>query len=742
MKMSFPPSLSGIYFFTIVADKKNMKMEQPNELKGRIERITYFDEESGFTVARLIADGYGKPVTVAGNLISPYPGETIRARGEWVRHPRFGDQFRIQSYEAVLPVTAEGVEKYLGSGLIRGIGPATAARIVLRFGKKALDILENDFGRLLEIDGIGEKRLATMRRSWDEQKGVRRLLAFLQEQGIGTAHAVKISRRYGEEAVRVLRENPYRLAADIFGIGFPTADAIAEKMGVKRDSARRIRAGILHVLGRGIEEGHVFLPERELFGKSRELLGVGDEHVSRELEVLKDEGEVRIEDKEGRPVYLAGLHAAECAVAARIRAIRAGRGPAGVKDTERSVKSALASLGLSPAEKQVEALLRAVREKILVITGGPGTGKTTLVRAVLELFRNAGARVRMAAPTGRAARRLSESTGGDASTIHRLLEYSVPRGGFQRDRGNPLDCDLLVVDEASMIDLLLMDNLLAAVRDRAAVIIVGDANQLPSVGPGNVLGDLIASEAVPVIELNEIFRQAGESAIILNAHRIRNGESPVFETGGDFFFIEREDPDEAVRTVLDLVGKRIPDKFGFDPVEDIQVLSPMNKGAAGTISLNAALQDLLNPAGQEIMRGARSFRRGDKVMQIRNNYDKEVFNGDIGRIVRIDPEEHELAISFDGREIPYDFAELEEIALAYAITIHKSQGSEYPAVVIPFLTQHYVLLQRNLLYTAVTRARSLVVLVGSRRALAMAVRNGRADGRFTGLKEKLAAVKN
>ncbi|MFB3925861.1 MAG: ATP-dependent RecD-like DNA helicase [Syntrophales bacterium] len=712
------------------------------ELEGWIEKISYKDDETGFTIARLRVEGRRHPVTVTGSLISPLPGDAIRVRGEWVNHPRFGEQFKIHYYEPLVPVTVSGIEKYLGSGLIKGIGPVTAARIVGKFGKQSLDIIEKDIEQLLSVEGIGKKKLDAIRKSWQEQNAARSLTLFLQDYGVGASHAARIFRHYGGNSIRTLKENPYRLADDVFGIGFATADMIAEKLGFAKDSPLRAQAGILHVLNRLGESGHVYSPLESAVGKFEEALGIGRDILSREMERLAGEGKIVYEERiPGRGVYLADYYRAETEVASRIRALRDTPRALADIDSEKSVQRALDRLAISPADRQIEALKLAAREKILVITGGPGTGKTTIIRAVLEIFKKTGMRVMLAAPTGRAAKRMSEATGHEAATIHRLLEYSVQRGGFQRNRNNPLVCDILIVDEASMIDIFLMCNLLCALRDRAVLILVGDANQLPSVGAGNVLRDIIESAEIPVVELDEVFRQAGESTIIMNAHRIRQGVIPSPRPSDpamdDFYFIEREDPAEVLKVILELVKCRLPARFGLDPVDDIQVLTPMNRGIVGTANLNLELQKLLNPAGREISRGARKFRLHDKVMQVRNNYDKEVFNGDIGRIAAINEEDQEVKVFFDGREIVYDYSELDEIVPAYAISVHKSQGSEYPAVVIPVLTQHYMLLQRNLIYTAVTRGKRLVVMIGTKKALAIAVSNRKTEERYTFLKERL-----
>lgn len=728
-----------------------MPSDSLTRLRGQIERVTYADEESGFVVARVKVHGRREPVTVIGTMAGPTPGETIEMEGEWGNHRKYGEQFRIVSCRCTAPATVQGIEKYLGSGLIRGIGPVMARRIVAMFGKETLDIIEKDPDRLAGVEGIGGKRIEGIRKAWAEQKEIREVMIFLQSHGVSAAFGVKIYRQYGNDSIPVVRENPYRLAADIFGIGFLTADRIAEKLGFSRDSALRVEAGILHVLHELAAEGHMYCPRERLIETCGEILQVDGEAVVRALGAAASEGTVVIEDPGGdaageeanRAVYLAGYHVAETGVAARLRELL--RAPRILRriDGERAVPWIQEKLSIKLAEKQIEAVRTAAESKVMVLTGGPGTGKTTILLGVLKMFSAAGAGILLAAPTGRAAKRMGEATGREAKTIHRLLEYNIRKGGFQKNEESPLDCDLLIVDEASMIDTLLMHHLLKALPRKASLLLVGDVNQLPSVGAGNVLRDIIDSRVAPVVRLEEIFRQARESAIVVNAHRINGGllpdPGPPGDRTQDFYFIEQGEPEKALELVITLVRDRIPKRFGFDPMNDIQVLTPMHKGTVGAASLNAALQDALNPGGAEILRGGRRFRVNDRVMQTVNDYEKEVYNGDIGRIASIDEEAGEVAVVFDDREILYDFSDLDELILAYAVSVHKSQGSEYPAVVLPVLTQHYVLLQRNLLYTGVTRGKKLVVIVGTRRALAIAVRNNRTMKRFTLLRQRLEA---
>jgi len=720
------------------------------ELQGQIERITYTNEENGYTIARVKVYGRKDLVTVVGNLISPTPGEILKMEGEWVSHPKYGEQFKIVQYQTQVPASVYGIEKYLGSGLIKGIGPVMAKRIVKRFGNETLEIIDKDLESLTEVEGIGEKRVEMIRSAWEGQKEIREVMLFLQTHGVSSGYATKIFKHYGSGSIQALRENPYRLAMEVYGIGFVTADHIAEKLGFAKDSELRAEAGILYVLNQLADDGHVYYPYEPLIDKAREILQVDREAILRAFGSVALAKRIVIEDlnqdieefkENDRAVYLSSLHLCETGISRRLRTLINAPKAMRTIDTARAVRWVQQHLDITLADRQVEAVRRAVDEKVLVITGGPGTGKTTIINAILKIFARIGVTVMLAAPTGRAAKRMAEATGHEARTIHRMLEYSIQKGGFQKHEENPLRCDLLIVDEASMIDTLLMHHLLKAVPAMATLILVGDVNQLPSVGPGNVLQDIIASGALPVVELTEIFRQARESSIIVNAHRINSGLMPVLKSSreklDDFYFIEQENPEEVLKLIIELAKERIPRRFGFDPVDDIQVLTPMHKGTVGAGNLNDQLQTALNPVEDGVSRGGRTFRVNDKVMQIRNDYDKEVFNGDIGRITRIDGESQEATISFDGREVLYDFTDLDEIVFAYAVSVHKAQGSEYPAVIIPILTQHYVLLQRNLIYTAVTRGRKLVLMVGTRKALAIAVKNDKTQKRYTYLRYRL-----
>jgi len=715
-----------------------------SELQGQLERITYTNTENGYTVARIKPLEGGLPVTVVGNFIAPTPGEMLALRGEWTNHPKYGDQFRVVESRTLVPATTAGILKYLGSGLIKGIGKSTAARIVDRFGKETLDIIENDIEQLTRIKGIGPRTVAKIKSAWIEQRQIRDVMIFLQGQGVGPGFAARIFARYGADSIAVVQNNPYRLAADIKGIGFKIADKIAGQTGFPHDDPRRASAGLQYLLDRVAEEGHVFYPRALLIERACELLGVGPEVPQTALQSETASGRFVLEDAEGHPVFLKRLYRSEVEIAQYLGALLNTPAVHRVRDPDKAIAWVQNRLSLCLARRQTEAVRRALVSKAMVITGGPGTGKTTIINAVLRIYARLTSRVLLAAPTGRAAKRMQEATGFTAMTIHRLLEFSFKAGGFQKSQDNPLDCDLLVVDETSMLDTVLARHLFAAVPAQASILLVGDINQLPSVGPGAVLNDIIGSGLVPVVVLDEIFRQARSSRIVVNAHRVNQGRLPESNSASpdsDFYFIEKADPQQALDTIIELVARRIPGHFGVDPCSDIQVLAPMHKGIAGAENLNRELQRHLNPGAEGVFRGELQFCVNDKVMQIRNNYDKDVFNGDIGRIARIDPAAETVIIAFDEREVAYGFSELDEIVLAYAVSVHKSQGSEYPIVVMPVLTQHYILLQRNLIYTAITRARKLVVLVGTRKALAIGVKNDRIENRYSRLRQRLAKLK-
>ena len=718
------------------------------ELIGQIERITFTNQDNGYTIAKLRVSGRRELVTVVGCLMSPIPGEVLKMRGEWKNHARHGEQFQLVQYKSIIPATVMGIQKYLGSGLIKGIGPVMAGRIVKAFGKDTLEIIENDIEKLIEVEGIGKKRTNMIRKAWDEQKEIRQVMIFLQEHNVSSAYATKIFKQYGNESIQIVKDNPYRLAEEIWGIGFLTADRIAENLGFTKDFPLRAQAGILYVLHQLSDEGHVYYPYEPLIEKSREILEVESDVIVQAMSIIASEGKVIIEDltetiddtdEKKQAVYLAGYYIAETNVAARIKTLMAAPKAIREMNGDKAVEWVQGKLSLKLAEKQVEAIKSAANDKVLVITGGPGTGKTTIIKSILTIFSKITDRILLAAPTGRAAKRMTDATGYEAKTIHRLLEFSPKIGGFKRNTEKPLKCELLVIDEASMIDIVLMHHLLKAIPPSTTLILVGDVDQLPSVGPGSVLMDIINSGAVPVVRLNEIFRQAQQSSIIVNAHRINSGKMPLIKskrTDEDFYFIEQTEPEAALKVILEIVTDRIPKRFGFDPVDDIQVLSPMHRGLVGAGNLNTELQKALNPQSSGIERGGRRFSINDKVMQIKNNYDKEVYNGDIGRIENLNFDEQLLTVRFDERKIPYDFSELDEIVHAYAISVHKSQGSEFPAIVIPVMMQHYMLLQRNLLYTGITRGKGLAVIVGSKKALAIAVQNNKTQERYTLLRDR------
>jgi exodeoxyribonuclease V alpha subunit len=718
---------------------------RPNldRLSGLVERVTFHNADSGFCVLRLQVTGERDLVTLIGHAPSVTPGEYAMASGNWVTDREHGRQFRAVFVKIVPPNTLSGIERYLGSGMVKGIGPVYASRLVSAFGTGVFDVIEQSPARLLEIDGIGKKRASKITSGWADQKVIREIMVFLHAHGVSTSKSVRIFKTYGQDAISVVRENPYRLARDIRGIGFLSADTIAQKIGIALDSPMRAQAGVSYALAEASSQGHCGLPRTELIELAVKLLQI----PAAPIEVATDEeiaAEVLVADTvDGKPcVFLAPLYQAELAIAEHIR--RLGRGaPAWPRvDADRAIPWVESKLKIALAPSQKDAVRLALTSKLLVITGGPGVGKTTLVNSILTILRAKGTQALLCAPTGRAAKRLSESTGLEAKTIHRLLEIDPKTGQFKRNAESPLECDLLIADECSMIDVPLANQLLKAVATKSAVIFVGDVDQLPSVGPGQVLGDLIDSGAVPVIRLTEVFRQAATSRIVRAAHQINLGVLPSLPTKGensDFYMVAAEEPEEIAQTVVDLVRTRLPAKFGVDPVRDIQVLCPMNRGVTGARGINQALQAALNPPGEHsVEKFGYAFSVGDKVMQIENNYDRDVFNGDIGYVAAIDKEEEELAVEFDGKTVAYPFGELDELVLCYATTIHKSQGSEYPVVVIPVSTQHYMMLKRNLIYTGITRGKRLVILVGQKRALAMAVKGKQVERRWSKLKDRLA----
>ncbi len=727
-----------------------MKPESPPSerelLAGQVERVTFHSEESGFAVLRVRVRGRRDAVTVVGHAAAISPGEELRASGSWVSDPRHGPQFRAETLTTVAPTSPEGIERFLASGLVRGVGPHFARRLVERFGTEVFAVIETAPERLREVPGVGPLRAERIVASWAEQKGVREIMVFLHAHGVGTSRAVRIYRTYGADAIAVVKEDPYRLARDVRGIGFVTADALARRLGVPEDAMIRVRAGVSHVLAEALDEGHCGLPRETLVPRAAELLARPAEQVVEALALELADRRLVADEAGGKAcVFLPALHAAERSVAARLAALASGAPPWRQVDPEAAIPWVEARVGMTLSASQRAAVGVFLRSKVLVLTGGPGVGKTTLVDALLRIVLDASLRIALAAPTGRAAKRLSESTRSEAKTLHRLLEVDPSSGLFRRGRDNPLEADLVVVDEVSMVDVLLARSLLDAMPPHAALLLVGDADQLPSVGPGQVLRDLLASGAVPSVRLTEVFRQAAESRIVVGAHRIREGHLPDLSNpaGTDLFFFDAREPEEAARRVVEVVSERIPRRFGLDPRRDVQVLVPVRRGPLGARALNEALGKALNPDGApRVARFGQELAPGDRVMQVENDYDREVYNGDLGLVTSVDPDEAELRVSFDGREAAYGFDELDVLQLAWATTIHKSQGSEYPAVVVPLAMTHYAMLERNLLYTAVTRGKRLVVLVGDRRAVAVAAKRASAGGRVTRLAELLSAARH
>ncbi len=772
-------------------------MEAEEVLQGTVEKVIFLNETNGYTVARLRPDRLGPmlsslrdkvdasqaaqvvtdihtagQVTIVGNLIGISQGEILHCVGRWVVNERFGLQFAVENCESVVPSTEEGLRRYLSSGLIPGIGEVFAKRLVDRFGMEAFDIIETQPERLREVPGFGPKRIAALREGWEEQRQIRRIMIFLHSHGIGTPLALKIYKKYGNDSIRTVQENPYALALDISGIGFVKADAIARTLGFHLDSIERAQAGIIYALEQAaMADGHCYLPVREAISRASELLGVDSEIVVDALlkllvtrlvflENIDQCTEIGFADeqKESFPVarliqeeddripehalYLRSLLLPERDAAAKLMRLKTSPSSLPPIKIEQAIKWVQQTVGITLAEEQREALRLALKEKVVVITGGPGTGKTTLINCLSKIWLYKKVVFLLGAPTGRAAKRMAELTGLDAKTIHRMLEFSPKTGQFLRNDANLLECGAIILDEASMLDISLMSSLLRAVPDDATLVLVGDVDQLPPVGPGNALKDIIASHLIPAMRLTQIFRQAKRSRIVINAHRVNAGMPPDLDPPDpdeetDFYFVEREGPSAVLHALKTVVAQRIPEKFSFHPIEDVQVLSPMHKGPVGVENLNIQLQELLNPNGERIVFGGRSFRQNDKVMQIKNNYTKEVFNGDTGRVLEVDDTEGMLKVSFGDQIVEYARADVDELMLAYAASVHKAQGCEYPAVVIPIVTQHYMLLQRNLLYTAITRGKQLVVLVGSRKAVAMAVNNNREMKRYTNLDNRL-----
>jgi exodeoxyribonuclease V alpha subunit len=709
-------------------------------LAGLVERVTYHNEENGFCVLRVKARGHRDLITTIGHAAAISAGEWLTASGVWQNDRTHGLQFRAKFLKTLPPVSNDGIEKYLSSGMIRGVGPVYAKRLVKAFGDQVFEVIENAPGRLREVDGIGPVRASRMIAAWAEQKIVREIMIFLHAHGVGTSRAVRIYKTYGTNAVQIMSENPYRLAKDIRGIGFKTADAIAGRLGIEKTAMIRVRAGISFALTEAQSEGHCGLPAEELLSLAEKLLEVPSSLVETAISLELAEKSVvqdRIEDRDC--IFLAGLYHAEKAIGDRLSTLVRGKPAWPAVDAGKAIPWIEAKTGFTLAECQKQAVQLALSSKVLVITGGPGVGKTTIVNSILKILKAKEVGMLLCAPTGRAAKRMTEATGIEAKTIHRLLEADPKTGGFLKDQDNPLDTDLLVIDEASMVDVPLMHALLKAVPNRAALLIVGDIDQLPSVGPGQVLADVIASAAIPVVRLTEVFRQAATSRIVTMAHRVNRGDLPELSrqpSDSDFYFVEAGEPEQAMPKILDLVRNRIPRRFGLDAIRDIQVLCPMNRGGLGARSLNIELQAALNPPGEnKIEKFGSTFCPKDKVMQIENDYEKEVYNGDIGFVTKVDAEAGEIYVSFDGRDVVYGSGELDSLVLAYATTIHKSQGSEYPAVVLPLTTQHYPMLQRNLLYTGLTRGKKLVVIIGQKKAVAIAVRNASGRRRWTKLQD-------
>lgn len=705
------------------------------KLRCVVEHITYQNQENGWSVMKVKVKGYDNLVTLTGSLLDVPVGSVLLVDGDWRVDPKYGQQFVAQSWTEVMPATLYGIEKYLGSGLVKGIGPAYAKAIVSRFGLGTIEVIENDIERLLEVPRLGKKRMEKIRESWEKQKDIKEVMVFLQGHGVSTAFAAKIYRKYEKESIAKVKENPYQLANDIWGIGFKTADSIASKMGYEKNDPRRCRSGILYTLNELAEDGHVYAEPEQLVEAAVKLLEAEEIPVRQALATMMEAKDV-IADND--VIYLPPFYYAENGSAKRLQSLLSDTSlfssdVAAEPEAEYGSKNG----GIVYDEVQRAAIQKALDSKVMVLTGGPGTGKTTTTQGIISAFKTRHMSILLAAPTGRAAKRMTEATGMEAKTIHRLLEYN-PMDGYKRNEENPLEGDALIVVECSMIDILLFYNLMKAIPSNMRLILVGDIDQLPSVGAGNVLRDIIDSQQIPVVRLTRIFRQAQSSRIVMNAHAINAGQFPNIKNGldTDFFFIKQEDADEMVKLIIGLVRDRLPKKYGYAPKE-IQVLTPMQRGTVGAGNLNIELQNALNPTGPSLARGGYTFRQGDKVMQIRNNYDKNVFNGDIGYITAVDTNERTLTVTFDNRLIEYDITELDEIVLAYAITIHKSQGSEFPVVVMPVTMKHFVMLQRNLIYTGITRAKKICVLVGTTKALAYAIKQNTVSKRNTKLKERL-----
>lgn len=705
------------------------------KLRCVVERITYQNAENGYSVMKVKVKGYDDLVTLVGNLLEVPAGSVLLCEGEWRVDKRYGQQFQCQTWEEVMPATAYGIEKYLGSGLVKGIGPKFAKLIVGHFGTDTIEVIETDIERLYEVPGIGKKRVEKIRESWEKQKDIKNVMFFLQGFGVSTAYAAKIYRQYGKESIDKVKENPYRLADDIWGIGFKTADGIARKMGYEMNDERRLRSGLIYTLNQLADEGHCYAEEQQLIATARQLLEADEECIRTAMTHAIETEDLMLD---GTGIYLSPFYYAECGTANRLSTLVHTKEVGSIFTARFDLAKLQRETGIEYDEVQVEAIRQAIASKVMVLTGGPGTGKTTTTKAIIAALQSAGMRILLAAPTGRAAKRMSEATGMEAKTIHRLLEYN-PQDGYKRNDENPLEGDALIVDECSMIDIILMNNLTKALPTTMRLVLVGDIDQLPSVGAGNVLRDIIDSGVIPVVRLTRIFRQAQSSRIVMSAHAINRGCFPDISNGQhtDFFFMKQEEPEKVAETIVSLVRDRLPKAYR-QPTANIQVLTPMQRGVVGAANLNMALQQALNYNTAALVRGGYTYKEGDRVMQLRNNYDKDVYNGDLGYVHSMDMEERTLTVDFDGQLVEYEVSELDELTLAYATTIHKSQGSEYPIVVMPVLMTHYVMLQRNLIYTGITRAKKICVLVGQTKALAYAIHNMKVLKRNTRLKERLA----
>ena len=736
-----------------------MLENQPEKIKGVLSKIVYRSPDSDYFIGKMLSEEDNQTITIVGHTLEVQPGETLAVCGKWVVNSKYGKQFEIESIEVNEPATASGIEKYLGSGLIKGIGPSMAKRIVARFKLETLKILDTDTERLKEIEGFGKKRIELVKDEWKKQKDVREIMIFMQNYDISNNYAIKIYNIYKNDSVSVLKSNPYKLIEDVLGIGFKTADKIADSLGIEKDSEFRIKSGIVFLLNQFTDAGNCYYPFEDFVKTAMDLLQCGEKKILESVRALTDEGRIVLENtSSAEKIYLKSIYEDEVYVSGKLIEIRDFKiiqkdwvleknenitGTLGISSLDKKIEEISLAAGIELDETQKEAVKKAATEKILIITGSPGTGKSTILNVAINYFEQLGKTVTVGAPTGRAAKRLTEATGRQAKTIHRLLKYQPKINRFLKDENNPIDTDLLIIDEASMIDIRLFKSLLKAVKKSTRLVLVGDIDQLPSVGPGNILSDIISSKSFEVVRLEHIYRQEGKSRIIYNAHRIRDGIYPELKKSGynDFFFIDETDPEQVIETIVGLLSDRIPKSFGYDPFIDIQVIVPTNKGIVGVNNLNLRIQEKLNKNRLFVQRGLYEFRLGDRVIQLKNNYEKEVFNGDIGFVKEIDLEMKVLTIEFEKRLVSYDFYDLDQISLSYAISIHKSQGSEFKCVIIPILTSHYLLLQRNLLYTALTRAKELAILIGSQKAIYIAVNKNMVEQRFTSLRDRIICDK-